>query len=404
MKKRMGRTIVLFAAVMCLSCLWGISTSAKTYTISPKTKPCDNTQRAKNYNKYTKHYFLLRSYLMKIEKQGGGKLVLKKGTYKISNTIYVPSNTQIVLKNGVTLKKLKNSGAKDMPAASSMFQFISWKKAKKTGVYGKYKGEKNISLIGKGKAVIDLGKLKMNKKDVIGIIMGHNQKVTIEGITFKNMRYGHMIEMDASKNVTVKNCTFTGFKASGKHNKEAINLDTPDKKRDGFKSKWSKKDGTPNINVVIENCTFRNLEAGVGTHQYTGNKYHTNVTIQNCSFDKVQTAIRVLNWKNATITKNTFSNCSPNARYPYAMFFAGVQGMQFSYNTFTNCGVGDKLLEFWCDKGYDAKQTIYDATYSEITEEQAAVMLTTNTAVNCGYCKIYNSPYYVDFTAPPGEE
>jgi hypothetical protein len=35
---------------------------------------------------------LLRSYLERLEKNGGGKLILKKGTYKITNTLYIPSN------------------------------------------------------------------------------------------------------------------------------------------------------------------------------------------------------------------------------------------------------------------------------------------------------------------------
>ena len=44
--------------------------------------------------------------------------------------------------------------------------------------------------------------------------MCHNKNINIDGITFKNMKYGHFIEMDASNNVVVNNCTFTGYKAS----------------------------------------------------------------------------------------------------------------------------------------------------------------------------------------------
>ena len=70
--------------------------------------------------------------------------------------------------------------------------------------------------------------------------MCHNKNITLDGITFKNMKYGHFIEMDASKNVTVNNCTFTGYKASKRHTSEAVNLDTPDKKTKGFTHDWSK--------------------------------------------------------------------------------------------------------------------------------------------------------------------
>ena len=392
--------MVLFACGLIFSAQTG---QAKTYTISPKTKPCDNTVHARAYNKYTKNYWTIRSYLKKISRQKGGTLILKKGTYSISNTLYVSSNTKIILKDGAVLKKTKKTNSKIMPAASSMFQFIRDSKSKKSKVYGKHNGEKNITITGEGSAVIDLCGLKMGNKDVIGIIMGHNKNVTIENVTFKNMRYGHLIEMDAGENITIKNCTFSGHKASGKNNKEAINLDTPDTKRDGFKSKWSKMDGTPNENIVITGCTFQNLEVGVGTHRYTGNSYHTNVQINNCTFQNNQTALRILNWKNATITQNTIADCAPNSRYPYALFMAGVQGIDFSYNTIRNCGTkggsrdSKQLLQFWCGAGYDANQKTYKPTYSSITAEQAA-LFKTNTTENCGIIRTYNCPYDIDFT------
>lgn len=403
LRKKLMTMTGLFLFLLCAGLISAKNGQAKTYTISPKTKPCDNTVHAQAYNKKTKNYWTIRSYLRKIERQKGGTLVLKKGTYKISNTLFVSSNTHVILKDGAVLKKTKTTGSKKMPAASSMFQFIRDSRSKKKGVYGKHNGEKNITFTGEGTATIDLCGLKMGNKDVIGIIMGHNQNVTLENITFKNMRYGHLIELDASKKVSIKNCTFTGHKASGKNNKEAINLDTPDKKRDGFKSEWSKKDGTANNGISITGCTFSNLEVGVGTHQYTGDSYHTNIVISNCTFRKDQTAIRVLNWKNATITQNTITDITPNDRYPYAFFMAGVKGINFSYNTFRNCGTyggtrsSKQLLQFWCNAGYGANQTVYLPTTSSITKEQAD-LFKTNKVENCGIIRTYNCPYDIDFT------
>lgn len=373
--------------------------NATSYTVSPQSKPLKGLYtKSTKYNKNTKTYFMLRSYLEKLTSKGGGTLTLKKGTYPLSNTLYVTSNTTIILEDGAVLKKT-NKAAKDMTAATSMLQFIDGAKKDKKGAYGKHDGEKNITIKGKGKAAIDMGYLKFGKKAAIGIIMGHNKNVKIENITFKNMRLGHMIEMDACKDVSVTNCTFTGFKPSGMYNKEAINLDTPDKKRQGFNSVWSKKDCTPNENVQIQNCVFKNLEVGVGTHRYSGGSYHTDVTIENCSFTNVQTAIRVLNWKDAVIQNNTFTNCKPNKRYPYSFFMAGVKGITFRDNTFKGCGGSDrKLMEFWWDKGYAANQKIYAATVSEITREQAELFL-TNKAENCGSCTIYAPKYWVDFSS-----
>ena len=44
-----------------------------------------------------------------MEKAGGGTLTIKKGTYYISNAIYVPSNTKVVFENGVVFKKNKQN-------------------------------------------------------------------------------------------------------------------------------------------------------------------------------------------------------------------------------------------------------------------------------------------------------
>lgn len=82
------------------------ASAAKTYTITPKSSTYkDCYKKATAYNSSTKQYFLIRSYLELLEKKGGGKLVLKKGTYKITNVLYIPSNVTIELKDGVVIKK-----------------------------------------------------------------------------------------------------------------------------------------------------------------------------------------------------------------------------------------------------------------------------------------------------------
>lgn len=45
-------------------------------------------------------YFTIRSYMEKFQKKGKGTLILKKGTYTITNTIHVPSMLRLFLKMG----------------------------------------------------------------------------------------------------------------------------------------------------------------------------------------------------------------------------------------------------------------------------------------------------------------
>ena len=146
----------------------------------------------------------------------------------MTNAVYVPSNVTIIFKNGVKFTKGKSTGVKGWKASSSMFQLIKPSKSKKKRVYGKYNGMKNITFRGEGNAVIDM---KYFNKG-ISIITGHNKNVTITGLTFKNIKSGHFIEMDATKNAKITDCKFYNGKGNAK--KEAINLDTPDKTTRGY--------------------------------------------------------------------------------------------------------------------------------------------------------------------------
>jgi hypothetical protein len=103
--------------------------------------------------------------------------------------------------------------------------------------------------------------------------------------------------MDATWNAVVSGNDFRDSKAFDKMNKEAINLDTPNKATGGFTHDW-----TPNKNVIIENYTFFNLDVAVGTRLYSEGQYHENVIIRNNDIRQTRReAIRVLNWKKCII-------------------------------------------------------------------------------------------------------
>lgn len=337
--------------------------SKPTYTITPDSKTYkSNMMNFSTYNTHTKHYYLLRSYLEQLEKKGGGTLVLKKGTYTISNTLYVPSNVTIKMKDGVKLVKGKKTGTSQFVAAKSMFQLIRPSKASKKGVYGKYNGEKNISFIGEGTATIDMKYIK----DGIAIIMGHNKNIKVENIQFKNMYSGHFIEMDASDHVLIRNNTFIDSKASENINKEAINLDTPDKSTQGWSQTWSKFDKTANKNVTIENNTFKNLDRAVGTHKYSEAKYHDKVVIQNNKIEKTRSdAIRLMNWSNAQIKNNTIKNVENGKVDTRGILASGAINPTIKNNTFQKVGRTVQLMA-WKNSG---PGSAYKVTYNELSKQ-----------------------------------
>ena len=318
--------------------------SIKTYTITPKSKPLDKSLlRNPSYNKTTKHFFLLQTYMDQFEKDGGGKLILKKGTYYLNCTVSIPSNVTIVMKNGAVLKKIyKNSPMKKSPI---MFRFCSPKMHKKTmnnpvkpnkKGYKKHNGVKNVKFIGEGNAAIDMD----GKKKMYAFFMGHNKNVTISGIHFKNLKSGHFIELDAGKDITIKNCTFSNL--TGEYSKEAINLDTPDASTGGFNQPWSSLDKTPNENVTIRNCTFDRVMRGVGTHQVSYGYPHKNILIENCSFrgnPDSDHCIQTKNWDGAVIRGCTFRDIY------WAVSTLQSSNITLSGNTFINAGYYEEYYE-----------------------------------------------------------
>lgn len=296
--------VSLVFVTLCLSAAKQAD-AKKNFVVSDKSKPYKNKYvKMKGYNSYTKHYLMLRSYLDFMSTHGGGTLTLKKGTYNLTNAILVPSNVTIVLKDGVVMNKTNNTHTKELKAGHVMIECVRSSRIKRKGIVGGYNGEKNIRIVGEGKVTMNLG--RCNKSEAIRI--PHCQNVSIENISFTNLRDGHFLELDASKNVTISNCTFSNNKNGQRC---AINLDTPDKVTNGFNGSYSKFDKTPNLDVTIQNCGFYNLYRGIDTHRYSPGKYHTNVKVLNCTFqNSVQSPIMMENWQNAVITGNTFDTVS----------------------------------------------------------------------------------------------
>lgn len=342
--------------------------SIKDFVINPKSDPyLKMFMNYSTYNNNTKHYYVLRSYLEHLETIGGGTLTLEAGTYNITNSLNVPSNVTIKFKDGVIIKKTDNTGLKDLPAASSLFILVAPSKANLEGAYGGYNGESNIQILGEGTAVIDLNYVK----DSIGIVLGHNKNVTISGITFKNMHSGHFIELDASMNVVIENNKFENHKTSPNKNKEAINIDTPDATTEGFHQVWTKYDCTPNKDIYIKNNTFNNLERAIGTHKYSGGKYHENINIiDNVISNTTSDAIRVLNWSKPVIRGNKISKVADGGSNLRAILVSGVIRPVITKNTFEDVARPIQIMP-WKNEGPGSQ---YDITYNDVTYNDIELM------------------------------
>ena len=168
----------------------------------------------------------------------------------MSNSVYIPSNVQVVLKNGVVLKNIYETGGAGYPPSNNVFSLCPPSKSKIKGSCKKVSGAKNISITGKGNATIDNNFVEGGGT----IVISHNKNVKVSGITFKNQNGGHFLEITGVENVVIENCTFKGSKASTRaknYMKEAINLDTPDPETHGLNAVWVAQDRTDNKNITI---------------------------------------------------------------------------------------------------------------------------------------------------------
>jgi hypothetical protein len=300
-----------------------------TYRVSPSSRILGKLAGYKSVNKQTRAYYLIRSYMQRFEAEGGGTLILGPGRYVISNTIYVPSNTTIRLSAGTTLVKGKRTGTKKFSASNSMFMLIEASRGKKKGAVGGHDGASGITITGagEGRSVIDLDDVRNS----LAIIAGHNQDVTISGISFQRMNNNHFIEMDACLDCEISGNEFLDAARGSRDTAEAINLDTPDPRTRGFGSIWSKQDGTANDRVTITRNRFDGVPRALGTHNFTAREYHSDIVVTgNTITDTSDDAIHIMNWANPTFTGNTIGS----GRGSVGIRACGTTNPTISGNTF----------------------------------------------------------------------
>lgn len=370
--------------------------NGELYCLSPDSTPYYPTYASRaDYNEKTKHYFLIRSYLERLEAVGGGVLVLTKGEYVVTNTLCVPSNTKIILEDGVTVKKSSDTGTENLTATGSMFQTIGTAKGsaiaqKLAPAYKGYDGEHDIEFIGYGNATIDLNFVKSN-----AIAACHVTNLSITGISFKNLNSLHFLEIDASQNVLISHNSFMNCVTSPTLRKEAINIDAPDANIQSFNQSWTSMDGTPVVNVTISDNVFYNLEAGIGTHKYSTGGMHSNITIvRNQFIDVTSYSICAMNWQKFTIKDNTFERTydvkDSETGVEVGVLLYGVSNPTVTENYFSNCSY-PIICRHWQNTGGGSQ---YPPIYNEFSNANIAA-LQRNYVCNCENDKVKD---YYNFT------
>lgn len=317
-----------------------------SFVLSENTIPCYKKYRKKKnkaYNSETSQYFMLRSYLEKLQKAGGGVLTLKKGTYKIPAALHVSSNVTICFEDGVKLVKTTTTGTKKLKADQYLFQTVSASKASHAASVGKYKASKNVTFMGIGNATIDMG----NTAGGVALYMGHADGIRVENIDFINRKGGNYLWIEGSRNVVVTRCDFyKGKTMSGRKNQMAVRLENINSEIGGFNGRWSRKDNTVNRNISVENNNFYEMEIGIGTTKYvsitesgdTKTYYQRGIRIKNNVFtDPGRHAVYAMGWDAPSICDNTMKQTKSGQKIGCYLRGDGIQNPMISGNTFNGC-------------------------------------------------------------------
>ena len=175
--------------------------------------------------------------------------------------------------------------------------------------------------------------------DINVINLGHATGITIENLTMKNCKGGHLIEFTGCKDCTVSGCTFSGFRANkaGKLDvpEEAVQLDICD--NNVSKTQWNGifySDSTVCRNITVDGCTFNDYPAGVGNHKGIYGNHNTGIVITNNTFNNTlntsQPAIWAYDFDSSTISGNTITG-----KYSEGIKLSACKNTTASNNTIT---------------------------------------------------------------------
>lgn len=262
---------------------------------------------------------------------------IPKGTYYLSNTLGIYSNTDLVLDKDAVI--VRSNDANTMLISKSLTEGV-----------GGYEHAQNINVIG---GTWDGNVTSMDSTggtNVIDIMSFDNaSNIVIKDTTIKECCGYHFIEFIGVKDSKISNVKFLDYikpstiknwskEEAASEVAEAVQLDFDDV-------------GTICDNVTVENCTFTNCRAGVGSHH---SKYKSkNINILNNKFNNIERCSINLNiFDNVTIKGNSTENAerfiasegstniiaknnTANNIKENVVYFANSTG-KISNNTFTN--------------------------------------------------------------------
>lgn len=286
-----------------------------------------------------------RSAIQKALDQAGAdyniEVIVPAGTYYISDTLYIQSNTTLRLADDATIKRsfegleynmLRNTDAKHKSSNGK-----------------KYNLSQNIRVTG---GTWNGGDIKEAVATSNLLYFGHAKNIIIDSTTIKNCYGAHAIEFAGVSDSAINRCKISGFRYDESNfTSEAIQLDICYKdKKDGAWAPGFAKDKTPCKNISITNNTITDYPRGFGIHHTLRGHSCKNITISYNTFNrssaskqgKAVAGIYLWGADNVSIKKNKFNY------YSYGAIIKKSTRLSICNNIFKYNNYGTLTLES-CD-------------------------------------------------------
>lgn len=213
-----------------------------------------------------------------------GWVHIPAGTYKITATLQISSNTRLTLDQGATILRGANTDS-----------MLLNKSAGSLGLWG---ASSNI--------IVEGGTWDGNKANFATtatlLAFGHCYNVTVRDTNIRNGPGSwHSIEFNSTKQGRISDCTFSNCSSS-----ETIQLDIA---ADVAAFPWfGPYDNTECVGIVIDHNMFDNFLTGVGSHRAAAGHMHNNIVIRNNTFTNFTAdAICGYNW-NAVLLDGNYAD------------------------------------------------------------------------------------------------
>ena len=249
------------------------------------------------------------------------EVYIPKGTYRISSSLAIYSHTILTLdKDAVMLRTspdfkvmlasrhLGDSGLEDCPRDETCH----------------HGGHSQLSDVVISGGTWDGGDFPESVSGAFCLL--HGRDIAVRNVAFRHFTE-HIVNVSASKNVTIEGCTFSdAIKYTGTSEEfwsyydytvgdstrylsiEALHLDVANV--EGEPSTFP-HDDTPCRDVTVKNCTFRDVFAGAGNHHAIDGAPNDGFVVDGCTFERISSfAMHIHGFTNCVVKGNRAVDCA----------------------------------------------------------------------------------------------